>query len=190
MGKLIRNGIEYGGGNGTDIFEVTQAQYDALVQAGTLVHNALYVITDAPNLNPTASDIEYSGAVTVKDKLDDLSVNVNGESYKTLDSADMTFDSGLSLHQTNQVYRIGRWCLLTISVKINRSVSGNCYITNYLPSGYLPYLKFTTAVENGLGDGKVTPIELQTDGKLRIYPTSLNTNIYAIGTVIYPLAEQ
>ena len=79
---------------------------------------------------------------------------------------------------------------LTISVKINRSVSGNCYITNYIPSDYLPYLKFTTAVENGLGDGKVTPIELQTDGKLRIYPTALNTNIYAIGTVIYPLADQ
>lgn len=64
MGKLIRNGIEYGGGNGTDIFEVTQAEYDALVQAGTLVHNALYVITDAPNLNETAQDISYDGGVT------------------------------------------------------------------------------------------------------------------------------
>lgn len=70
MGKLIRNGIEYGGGNGTDIFEVTQAEYDALLQAGTLVHNALYVITDTPNLNPTASDIEYSSGVTVKQAID------------------------------------------------------------------------------------------------------------------------
>lgn len=70
MGKLIRNGIEYGGGNGTDIFEVTQAEYDALKQAGTLVHNALYVISDAPNLNATASDIEYSSGVTVKQKID------------------------------------------------------------------------------------------------------------------------
>ena len=70
MGKLIRNGIEYGGGNGTDIFEVDQDTYDALVQAGTLVHNALYVITDAPNLNPTASDIEYSSGVTVKQAID------------------------------------------------------------------------------------------------------------------------
>lgn len=70
MGKLIRNGIEYGGGNGTDIFKVTQAEYDALVQAGTLVHNALYVISDAPNLNATASDIEYSSGVTVKQAID------------------------------------------------------------------------------------------------------------------------
>ena len=59
MGKLIRNGIEYGGGNGTDIYEVTQAQYNALKQSGTLVHNALYVITDAENLNCTAEDVAY-----------------------------------------------------------------------------------------------------------------------------------
>lgn len=77
MGKLIRNGIEYGGGNGTDIFEVTQAEYDALVQAGTLVHNALYVITDAQNLNPTANDIEYSSGVTVADKLDEMPTNLS-----------------------------------------------------------------------------------------------------------------
>ena len=77
MGKLIRTVIEYGGGNGTDIFEVTQAEYDALVQAGTLVHNALYVITDAPNLNATAQDISYDGgADTVWDKVEAVKVKV------------------------------------------------------------------------------------------------------------------
>ena len=70
MGKIIRNGIEYGGGNGTDIYEVTQAQYNTIKQAGTLVHNALYVITDAENLNCTASDIEYSTGVDVKQAID------------------------------------------------------------------------------------------------------------------------
>lgn len=79
MGKLIRNGIEYGGGNGTDIFEVTQAEYDALVQAGTLVHNALYVITDAPNLNATAQDLSYDGGVkSTYDMIEpDLKYNAN-----------------------------------------------------------------------------------------------------------------
>ena len=88
MGKLMRNGIEYGGGNGTDIFEVTQAEYDALEQAGTLVHNALYVITDAPNLNPTASDIEYSSGVTVKQAIDSVvesGSNANGYYVKYAD---------------------------------------------------------------------------------------------------------
>ena len=64
MGKLIRNGIEYGGGNGTDIFEVTQAQYNALKTAGTLVRDALYVLTDAPNLNATSEDLSYDGGAT------------------------------------------------------------------------------------------------------------------------------
>lgn len=84
MGKLIRNGIEYGGGNGTDIFKVTQAEYDALVQAGTLVHNALYVISDAPNLNPTADDIEYSSGVTVADKLTSLTSSKANKEIVTL----------------------------------------------------------------------------------------------------------
>lgn len=59
--------------NGTEdvpiIYEVTQSQYDALKQAGTLVHNALYVITDAENLNCTAEDIEYSSGVSVYNKV-------------------------------------------------------------------------------------------------------------------------
>lgn len=92
MGKLIRNGIEYGGGNGTDIFEVTQAEYDALVQAGTLVHNALYVITDAPNLNETAKDISYDGgADTIHDEIEGIKP---------------TFDIGGTAKGVNGTYQI------------------------------------------------------------------------------------
>ena len=70
MGKLIRNGIEYGGGNGTDIFEVDQDTYDTLKAQDKLVHNALYVISDAPNLNATSKDLSYDGGATsVHDKI-------------------------------------------------------------------------------------------------------------------------
>lgn len=51
---------------------LTQAEYDALALSGDLVPNTHYVITDAQNLNPTASDIEYSSGVTVADKLDTI----------------------------------------------------------------------------------------------------------------------
>ena len=99
MGKLIRNGIEYGGGNGTDIFEVTQAEYDALKQAGTLVHNALYVISDAPNLNPTASDIEYSSGVTVADRLD-----ISARFYvATVNNLTVTANSALNLGTVSEL---------------------------------------------------------------------------------------
>ena len=51
---------------------LTQAEYDALALSGDLVPNTHYVITDAPNLNETASDIEYSGGVTVKQAIDNV----------------------------------------------------------------------------------------------------------------------
>lgn len=58
---------------------LTQAEYDALALSGDLVPNTHYVITDAQNLNPTASDIEYSGGVTVKQQLDKaILYNQNG----------------------------------------------------------------------------------------------------------------
>lgn len=46
---------------------LTQAEYNALQ---TKEPNTHYVITDAPNLNPTASDIEYSSGVSVKQAID------------------------------------------------------------------------------------------------------------------------
>ena len=103
MGKLIRNGIEYGGGNGTDIYEVTQAQYNTLKQAGTLVHNALYVITDAENLNCTAEDIEYSTGVDVKTKIDNkadtssLATVATSGSYADLSNKPIIFRGTLGL---------------------------------------------------------------------------------------------
>lgn len=51
---------------------LTQAEYDALALSGDLVPNTHYVITDAQSLNPTASDIEYSGGVSVKQAIDNL----------------------------------------------------------------------------------------------------------------------
>lgn len=103
MGKIIRNGIEYGGGNGTDIYEVTQAQYNTLKQAGTLVHNALYVITDAENLNCTAEDIEYSTGVDVKTKIDSkadtssLATVATSGSYADLSNKPTIFRNTLGL---------------------------------------------------------------------------------------------
>ena len=40
-----------GGGGGASVIEVTQAEYDALVEAGTLDLTALYIITDATMVN-------------------------------------------------------------------------------------------------------------------------------------------
>lgn len=63
--------------------EMTQAEYNAIVDF-TPYANTHIVITDAPNLNPTASDIEYSSGVTVKQAIDS---KVNNSITTTTDTA-------------------------------------------------------------------------------------------------------
>ena len=58
--------------------EMTQAEYDAIVDF-TPYANTHIVITDAPNLNATASDIEYSSGVTVKQAIDSKVPYKSGE---------------------------------------------------------------------------------------------------------------
>lgn len=75
----LEDRLEYAFDNVSTAIECTQAQYDTWKNAGQLKPQTSYIITDAPNLNPTASDIEYSSGVTVKDELDKASVyNQNG----------------------------------------------------------------------------------------------------------------
>ena len=72
-GKAVGDSLRYDGAEWIAqpcTVALTQAEYDALQLSGDLVPNTHYVITDAPNLNPTASDIEYSGGVTVKQAID------------------------------------------------------------------------------------------------------------------------
>lgn len=51
MGKIIKNGISYstagGSGSGDNIEIMTRAEYDALVEAGTVDADVVYFITDA-----------------------------------------------------------------------------------------------------------------------------------------------
>lgn len=67
--SLRYNGVEWVAKPTT--VKMTQAEYNAIVDF-TPYENTHIVITDAPNLNPTASDIEYSSGVSVADSLDDL----------------------------------------------------------------------------------------------------------------------
>ena len=143
MGKLIRNGIEYGGGNGTDIFEVTQAEYDALVQAGTLVHNALYVITDAPNLNATASNIEYSSGVTVKQAIDSK-IQI------------ATFDFNKTVNATTQAtYGIARTDFNLPNNAVAVSVFLREYTSNSVNAGGLVYSAYVNPTANNVVVGAI-----------------------------------
>ena len=85
-GESLRfDGVEWVNKNTT--VALTQAEYDALALSGDLENNTHYVITDAPNLNPTASDIEYSSGVTVKQAID-------GKANKSWTYVDTIVDGG------------------------------------------------------------------------------------------------
>lgn len=71
-GKASGDSLRYDGNEWVakpTTIEMTQAEYNAIVDF-TPYANTHIVITDAPNLNPTASDIEYSSGVTVKQAID------------------------------------------------------------------------------------------------------------------------
>ena len=91
-GKVTGDSLRYDGAEWVakpTTIEMTQAEYNAIVDF-TPYANTHIVITDAPNLNATASDIEYSSGVTVADKIDskantsDLSTVATSGDYSDL----------------------------------------------------------------------------------------------------------
>ena len=132
MGKLIRNGIEYGGGNGTDIFEVDQDTYNTLKAQDKLVHNALYVITDAPNLNATANDLSMgsapyaSGSVgkAITEKQDKLTYTTT---WATLDT-NYTDGGGISCRKTDKI------CVIDFNVKLKNNLPNDTAFASGLPT--------------------------------------------------------
>ena len=180
MGKLIRNGIEYGGGNGTDIFEVDQDTYDALVQAGTLVHNALYVITDAPNLNPTASDIEYSSGVTVKQAID------GKQDALTVQTITPTIDtSNVSSGATVECYKYGRNVIVNIvslSSKVAYSNNNSYKLASGLP---IPLSSYQRGVITEVDTQKSYRVAIDSNGDLYSWYQAIPINSNMCGTFTY-----
>ena len=78
-GKATGDSLRYDGNSWVakpTTIALTQAEYDALQ---TKEPNTHYVITDAQNLNPTASDIEYSSGVSVKQAIDSKQATLSNQ---------------------------------------------------------------------------------------------------------------
>lgn len=90
MGKIIRNGITYGGGGSDEIIQCTQAQYDAWEQAGTLDPTKAYFITDASSGSSLIDDSTTSQTKTwSSDKIDDqLDLKANASTTYTKTEVD------------------------------------------------------------------------------------------------------
>ena len=94
-----------GGSGGSNIVELTQAQYDALVSGGTVDPDALYIITDASEIN--ISDYAKSSAVTAE-----IAAAVSGKAdtsavTQSLSSKQDTLVSGTNIKTINNESILG-----------------------------------------------------------------------------------
>ncbi len=107
---------------------------------------------------------------------------------ETLSASDMTFDAGLSLNNTNKIYKFGKICVLLFDIKMTGiSSSASKKITGYLPSGFRPGSTTSIFASTGSIDGKLQPVTLGTGGTLTIFPVNTGTT-YAQGTAVYVTA--
>lgn len=102
----------------------TQSQYDtwsSTTPKSFPLLNAYYIITDAPNLNPTANDIEYSSGVTVKQAVDGKADKVTSviTENNTVTLADSTFGTVVSKVLNKGVY------IITGTVNFSSDANGN-----------------------------------------------------------------
>ena len=103
-----------GGSGGSNIVEVTQAQYEELVSGGTVDPDALYIITDASEIN--ISDYAQSSAVTAE-----IAAAVSG---KADTSAVTTVNNALTAHTANTNVHVTSSEKTTWSGKQDALVSG------------------------------------------------------------------
>ena len=156
-------------GTGSNIFEVTQAEYDALKQAGTLVRNALYVISDGDNLNATASDIEYSSGVSVKQAISSENTpNTASYLYKPT-VTEPTLTNGTSHNHRTWYYKHGTRVCMSIGVSgLTTGLSGRQLFT--LPSGYRPRLSLSM-ICCGYSFDKLSAIQILDNGNVVVQYT-------------------
>lgn len=123
----------------------TQAQYNTWKNAtpSQLKKGVHYVITDAPNLNPTASDIEYSSGVTVKQAIDSKIQVATFNFTKTINAT------------TQTTYTIGRSDFNLPNNATAVSVFLRENIANSVNAGGLVYSAYVNPTANNAVEGAI-----------------------------------
>ena len=104
-----------------------------------------------------------------------------------LQESDMTLPSGITLYGTdaNVLYKFGRLCILTFSIKMHVSANQGYKILNYMPVGSRPTRTLTFTGDDSLGDGNAQSANLSSDGGFTVWPVNLNKDTYCVGTAVY-----
>lgn len=177
-GKASGDSLRYDGNDWVakpTTVEMTQAEWNAIADKTTWRNahkNTHLVIKDAPNLNPTASDIEYSSGVTVKQAIDS---KANISDVKELKSLSQSFTIAANSSITIEANSTRIMCLLF-------GVSDSQYVASvaYLIGGYVTASRCAVTNLSGL-TGITINSSSTTDMKFVITNTqnfSVSFNIY------------
>ncbi len=156
----LEDRLEYAFDNVSTAIECTQAEYDTWKNAGQLKPQTSYIITDAPNLNPTASDIEYSSGVTVKQAIDGKTVYRKYYSGTTTASGNInptSFDytkyviisaTARDSNNTSTHYLVNIWGGSNLLDGTNTfhlmKITDHSTVSNTAVEGYYWYVEFTS----------------------------------------------
>lgn len=138
----------------------TQAQYNTWKNASPsqLIPNTDYLITDAPNLNPTASDVEYSSGITVKQAIDELK---NTSSVSSASLQNVTSSSSIKYWKTGNI--------VTVNVDITLTTTGQWVTVTNLPEGFRPPDTITSTGISPAIQGNTRYVMLASSGNITAY---------------------
>lgn len=146
-----------------------------------MLGNQLYRTTAAI---ATGATLEVGTNIEVTNLGDQISNLNDSLTPNYISITNPTLPTGFTLHGLNYVIKVGRLCCYRISIKMANPPSGSSAISNYFPVGCRPLYDSSAYGETGLGDGKLQPISLYTDGHISMFPVNTGTT-YAIATGVF-----
>lgn len=138
--------------------DVTQAQYDAMVSAGTIDPDTIYVITDAPTI-----DIDDLSSKKLQELLSAPSSPSDGD---IVNLADGLYKYSASSAQT-------AWWSFTTSGSIHEQAYSYCLVYSHIPDG-------TTLFKYKYRFGSVWRVMKFVDNQLKVYEEDETTVVYTI----------
>ena len=157
--------------SGAKAWSGTQAEYNALKQAGLLQPRSLYIITDAANLNGTAADLSFDGSTTTTKQKIDAKQDLISNQQATIDS---TKWSSKTANREIKAAKYGNVVSLYMVFSLSEALNANEAIISgggIPPSYYGNEIQVPITCVSGSNAGKT--------GRVRITNTGAITDWYS-----------
>lgn len=171
--------------NATITVELTQAEYNQLVEDDEVLPDVNYYITDAPSMQGTSADLSYDGTtLSTHDKIEGLNASdlpisssdtTNTKDYIDTNCLTVTSPSGVTRNTTTTssgTFDVSK-CGKLVTVNILEIVSSTVYGQNELVISGLPIPSTSQGfMLSNNGDQKAYRFRITTSGELRAWYNS------------------